>query len=220
MKRQFVLPVAVALSLHALLLFGFRTGRPSLTAPVRPGTALDPLPPDIVRVEPVPDPDDPAEVNAGSHVTNALPDIVEPPAPDTVGKIPIPASDRVPVTLPTGPGDILGPIEGGDGPGIGTHGPVTVLSSHLDHTPRTRAQIAPVYPYEARLAGRPGEVWVEFTVDESGLVRNPHVLRSTDPVFENPTLQAVAKWRFEPGRKDGRVVRFRMAVPVAFAVNQ
>jgi len=220
MKRPFVLPVAVALGLHALLLFGFRTGRPSLTAPVRAGSALDPLPPDIVQVEPAPDPDDPAEANAGSHVTSALPDLVEPPAADTLGKIPIPASDRLSVSLPTGPGNILGPIDGGDGTGIGTHGPVTVLSSHLDNTPRTRAQIAPVYPYEARLAGRPGEVWVAFTVDETGLVRNPHVLRSTDPVFEKPTLQAVAKWRFEPGRKDGRVVRFRMSVPVAFAVNQ
>jgi protein TonB len=60
---------------------------------------------------------------------------------------------------------------------------------------------------------------VEFVVDEAGHVLDPHVLRSSNPLFEAPTLRAVAKWRFEPGRKDGRVVRFRMAVPVEFAVN-
>ena len=60
---------------------------------------------------------------------------------------------------------------------------------------------------------------MEFVVDEAGRVLDPHVVRSNDPVFEAPTLRAVAKWRFEPGRKNGQVVRFRMSVPVAFAVN-
>ena len=94
-----------------------------------------------------------------------------------------------------------------------------VRSDLLDNAPRTRTQIAPVYPYEAKVNGRPGEVVVEFIVDESGRVLEPRVVRSTDPIFEAATVRAVSKWRFEPGRRDGRVVRFRMAVPVAFALN-
>jgi protein TonB len=39
-------------------------------------------------------------------------------------------------------------------------------------------------------------------------------------MFEEPTLRAVAKWQFEPGRRDGRIVKFRMTVPVLFNLNE
>jgi len=60
---------------------------------------------------------------------------------------------------------------------------------------------------------------VEFTVDEMGRVINPHVTSSTHSEFEAPTLRAVQTWRFEPGKHLGRVVRFRMSVPVQFSLN-
>ncbi|MBS0663516.1 MAG: energy transducer TonB [Verrucomicrobia bacterium] len=107
----------------------------------------------------------------------------------------------------------------GIGPGAGPGGGVESVDG-LDRVPRTRLQASPVYPYEARKDGRGGEVIVAFTVDEQGRVVNPVVVRSTDPAFEGPTLRAVARWRFEPGRKNGRVVRFRLAVPVQFALNE
>jgi protein TonB len=86
----------------------------------------------------------------------------------------------------------------------------------LDNTPRTRSQVAPAYPASERNAGISGEVLVEFTVDESGRVLNPRVVRSSRTAFESPTLRAVSNWRFEPGKKNGQAVRFRMMVPVAF----
>ena len=33
-------------------------------------------------------------------------------------------------------------------------------------------------------------------------------------------LRAVAKWRFEPGRRHGQIVRFRMVVPIHFSLNE
>ena len=90
----------------------------------------------------------------------------------------------------------------------------------LDNTPRTRFQPAPHYPPSARSTGLTGEVLVEFTVDESGRVLDPHIVRSSDRMFEEPSLRAVAKWQFEPGRSGGRIVRFRMAVPVVFNLNE
>lgn len=90
----------------------------------------------------------------------------------------------------------------------------------LDNQPRTRVQVAPQYPHAARAQGLTGEVWVEFVVDESGRVLNPRVVRASDRIFEEPTLRAVAKWRFEPGRHLGQVVRFRMSVPVVFNLNE
>ncbi len=61
---------------------------------------------------------------------------------------------------------------------------------------------------------------VEFIVEETGRVLDPRVLDSTDRVFEEATLRAVAKWRFEPGTRDGRIVRFRMTVPGVFSLGE
>jgi protein TonB len=107
-------------------------------------------------------------------------------------------------------------LDPGSGPG-GRIGPV--MPVELDNAPRTRFQAAPHYPLGAKTAGLTGEVLVEFIVDENGHVIDPHVRRSTDRVFEESTLRAVAKWQFEPGRRAGRIVRFRMAVPVVFNLN-
>ncbi len=89
----------------------------------------------------------------------------------------------------------------------------------LDNPPRTRFQPAPIYPFESKRDGLRGEVVVEFIVDESGLVRDPRVVSSSSRVFEEATLRAVSKWKFEPGRRAGRIVPFKMAVPVVFNLN-
>jgi protein TonB len=97
-------------------------------------------------------------------------------------------------------------------------GPIFRLGD-LDRAPRTRSQIAPVYPFEAKRTGLTGSVNVEFTVDENGRVGDPRIVSSTDRVFEQATIAAVLKWRFEPGTREGRAVRFRMIAPVVFNLN-
>ena len=42
------------------------------------------------------------------------------------------------------------------------------------------------------------------------------VQKSSDPVFETPALAAVKQWKFEPGKRNGQAVRFRMRVPINF----
>ena len=86
----------------------------------------------------------------------------------------------------------------------------------MDNPPRTRFQTAPIYPHVAKLAGMRGEVLVDFLVDDRGRVVDPRVVASSDRMFEEPTLKAVAKWQFEPGRRGGKIVSFRMRVPVIF----
>ena len=86
----------------------------------------------------------------------------------------------------------------------------------LDHTPEAVRQSQPIYPSNAKNTGENGEVVVTFVVDESGRVLNPHVVSSTDPIFEEPTVRAIGQWRFAPGTVHGIPVRFRMSVPVAF----
>jgi protein TonB len=91
---------------------------------------------------------------------------------------------------------------------------------NLDNPPRTRLQAAPMFPFEAKRDGRTGEVLVEFVVNEHGRVLDPKVVRSSHAMFEEPTLRAVSKWQFEPGRQRGRIVSFRMVVPVVFSLNE
>jgi protein TonB len=62
----------------------------------------------------------------------------------------------------------------------------------------------------------PGTVYIVFVVDQRGRVENPVVQSASDPAFEAPALAAVKQWKFEPGKRNGEPVRFRMRVPITF----
>jgi protein TonB len=212
---RFVLPATVAVSAHVLLLFGFRwnhsivspdhdsqgTKVEWLVVPIPPDE--DPLPPDLTKTADRPRGD-----------TDLRPPIGDEPPPNPTGDILLPP----PAARVSGP--VAPKITGifGDPNSPEDYRPRTnvVDAASLDREPRTRSQVSPVYPDSAKSLGRVGEVFVEFMVDETGHVVRPRVIRSSDPMFEEPTLRAVERWRFEPGKKNGRVVRFRMAVPVKF----
>lgn len=88
-------------------------------------------------------------------------------------------------------------------------------SSDVDQAPRAIHQPSPVLDREARERA-PGTVYVIFIVGPDGKVEEPRVQRSSDPIFEKPTLAAVRQWRFEPGKRAGQPVRVRMRVPITF----
>jgi protein TonB len=85
----------------------------------------------------------------------------------------------------------------------------------LDQKPRVVYQPSPIVDAKVRKKA-PGTVYVLFVVDQDGRVESPIVQRSTDPVFERPALAAVKQWKFEPGKRNGEPVRFRMRVPITF----
>jgi protein TonB len=85
----------------------------------------------------------------------------------------------------------------------------------LDQKPRPVYQPSPTLDSKLRSSGG-GTVYVAFHVDESGRVEEPVVLKSSNAIFDRPALAAVKKWRFEPGRKNGQPVRFRMRIPITF----
>jgi len=90
---------------------------------------------------------------------------------------------------------------------------------NLDQIPSPRLQAKPVYPFEMRRAGITGQVTVGFIVDSQGNVREAYALKSSHREFEQAAVQAVAKWRFKPGKKGGRAVNTRMAVPIVFNIT-
>jgi protein TonB len=95
----------------------------------------------------------------------------------------------------------------------------SIFAVDLDRTPRAKAQIPPEYPYAMKQAGASGTVTVEFAVDKSGRVTRAEAVNYTNRDFVEPALRAVRQWRFEPGRKDGKVVPFRMVIPIEFGID-
>ncbi len=88
----------------------------------------------------------------------------------------------------------------------------------LDQQPRVIYQPGPSLTPEARrkLQNAGHKVYVIFIVDKTGRVTSPKVQTSSDPAFERLALSAVKQWKFQPGKKNGKAVPFRMRVPVIF----
>ncbi len=89
----------------------------------------------------------------------------------------------------------------------------------LDQKPRAIHQPGPIVSAAARQKA-PGTVQIIFIVDERGRVESPQVQSASDPAFEAPALAAVKQWVFEPGKRNGEAVRFRMRVPITFPKAQ
>lgn len=87
--------------------------------------------------------------------------------------------------------------------------------SDLDQKPRVIYQPGPTLNKKLRKK-TPGTVYILFIINQHGRVEKPIVQSSTDPVFERPALAAVKQWKFEPGKRKGKPVKFRMRVPIAF----
>jgi periplasmic protein TonB len=85
----------------------------------------------------------------------------------------------------------------------------------LDQKPRIIYQPGPVLTQQLRQRA-PGTVYVIFIVNQQGRVENPVIQKSSDPIFEEAALKAIKKWKFEPGKRNGKPVRFRMRVPFTF----
>jgi protein TonB len=194
-KRHFALPAAIVLSLSAALFFGFGRSRSVMPLPQPHHREIDASEfPMVLSDEVLPEKSDTSPVKGGPARAQ-LPEVPNPISPER--------SDTLEVTMPPVPIKV----------------PASTPGS-LDHAPEAVVQPAPIYPSEARQDGMHGKVVVEFLVDEAGRVLNPHVVSSSDVIFEEPTLRAVEKWRFAPGTRHGAPVRFRMNVPVTFDLNE
>jgi protein TonB len=107
-------------------------------------------------------------------------------------------------------------IAGVGGAGGGDKGVDELFSlADLDQKPR------PVFQQQPTLTALlkkklPANVVVVFTVDQQGRVENPVVQSASDPAFEQPVLAAIKQWKFEPGKRSGKAVRFRMRQPFSF----
>lgn len=221
MKNPYVLPICFAAAAHGALLFGFIKNPVAVKLPKEIVTR------DVFEIREIdPEPPVSVEVDSGSALPKPAPDLPQPIRSEepiaietrsdftiTPPPIPPPGTEEMRRIL-----EFNGGVTGGVGEAMWKDG--IVKSGWLDRPPRTRFQAAPMFPFQAKREGISGEVFVDFTVNEQGKVVEPRVVKSSHSMFDEPTLRALAKWQFEPGKRDGKIVRFRMTVPVRFNLNE
>ena len=216
MNTHYVIPGTVALALHAAVFLGFGRSHHLVNhGPTKVATLIEPfvLPPELEIVD---------VRHADEEVPRGAPDVRPDPVqierPPTPNDIPMPQR-------PVSPNDVdIRRRISWETPGLPEGkefaDPTKIISiASLDKHPNARTQIPPEYPYAAKSAGLTGTVVVEFIVDTTGRVHDANVVNSTDRIFNEAAVRAILRWRFEPGKSGGRVVSFRMAVPVVFTLS-
>ena len=77
-------------------------------------------------------------------------------------------------------------------------------------------KLEPEYSYEARVAKITGSVRLSVLVDADGAPREIRVVTTADPRLNQMAMEAVGKWRFKPGTKDGQPVPMLVTIEVSF----
>lgn len=118
----------------------------------------------------------------------------------------------------TGSGGGVGKGRGGgygEGEGGGVGGGAYRIGGGVS-APQPIFKVEPEYSEEARKAKYQGTVLLAIVVDEEGRTRNIRVIRSLGMGLDEKAIEAVSKWRFRPGYKDGRPVPVHANVEVNF----
>jgi len=113
-----------------------------------------------------------------------------------------------------GKGGGFGPGEGG-GTGGGFYGGVFRAGGGVS-APVLLFKVEPEYSEEARKAKYQGTVVVYIEVDPNGHARNPRIMRSLGLGLDEKAIEAIEKWRFRPGYKDGKPVTVMATIEVNF----
>jgi protein TonB len=114
------------------------------------------------------------------------------------------------------PGGLLGGVPAPPAPsGVTAAKPKVVRVGGDVKRPKAIYAPEPEYPMLARHAKITGIVILEGIVDERGNVVGLHVLKG-EPLLNNPALEAVARWKFEPTYLNGVPIAVQMEFAVRF----
>jgi len=118
----------------------------------------------------------------------------------------------------TGRGGGIGPGSGpgyGPGSGGGIGGGVYLIGGGVTG-PTLIYKVEPEYSEEARKAKFQGTVILLIVVDEHGKPRDARVIHPLGLGLDENALEAIMKWRFTPGKKDGKPVAVQATIEVNF----
>ena len=95
--------------------------------------------------------------------------------------------------------------------------PVHYEPKELDTYPQPRAPLNPVYPQTALAQGTAGAVTMLVLIDETGKVTEASVIDAVPAgYFEDSARDAIMRTAFMPASREGRNVRSRILVNMAF----
>lgn len=103
----------------------------------------------------------------------------------------------------------------GPGSGGGTGGGAFRVGGGVS-APSVLFKVEPEYSEEARKAKFQGTVVLSIIVDPTGKARDIRVIRPLGLGLDEKAMEAVMKWRFKPGLKDGAAVPVQATVEVNF----
>jgi periplasmic protein TonB len=103
----------------------------------------------------------------------------------------------------------------GPGSGAGTGGGAYRVGGGVS-APSVLFKVEPEYSEEARKAKFQGTVVLSIIVDPTGKARDIKVIRPLGLGLDEKAIEAVMKWRFKPGQKDGAPVPVQATVEVNF----
>lgn len=188
--------------------------RPAAPAPGDARRAID-----LIWTTPAPQPATAAPAVPGAPT---VPDLMVrvPVTPPTVTIDPVPPVPVAPGTtalIDVPPGSIFTPTTGTVLPAGGVH-----QLDVVDERPERLSSPSLRYPEVLRQAGVEGRILVEAVLDTLGAVERGslRVVQGAHALFEAEALAVVAASRYRAARVNGRAVRVRIQVPVAFSLRR
>jgi protein TonB len=125
-----------------------------------------------------------------------------------------PSEDRgVAVYGEPGTGDPAG-LEGG----IAGSAVAIALPEEADPPLPSKSNSPPLYPQDARAAGKTGTVVLKVIIRTDGRVADVQVMRGEEP-FVSAAVQAVKTWTYQPARFNGRAIMVYRIIQIPFKLN-
>lgn len=99
-------------------------------------------------------------------------------------------------------------------------GPVRYEPNGEVTEPKVISKVNPVYPEEARKERITGVVVCETIITAEGRISDVKILRTADEIFNQPTIDALMQWRFEPATLHGKPVDVIYVVTVKYNLSK
>jgi protein TonB len=124
--------------------------------------------------------------------------------------------------LGSGSENALGKASGTGGAATGNGGRDSEFNlKQVDQPPVPIQKVDPEFPPAARRLGAAGKVVVKFLVKADGSVIRASILEANpEGLFDQSALDAIGKWRFNPGIYHGNAVATWVILPVHFRLRR
>jgi periplasmic protein TonB len=183
------------------------------------GKLPKPAPRQFTPPSATPPPDPKLPMPASIIAPDNIPNIVADNMGDPLSKLGIASSGTgMGGGIGNGFGGGVGPGRGagvGPGSGGGFGGGAYRIGGGVS-APSILSKVEPEYSEEARKAKWQGTVQLSLVVDDQGRPQSIKVTRSLGLGLDQKAIEAVEKWRFRPGMKDGKPVPVMATIEVNF----